>query len=203
MILLDELMNAKDFDIAVNGLAREFRDAHQLPAIEQLGVVVPDVVRASENLEAQGIGPFLITHISPVLWRERGEERRIRGKLALAYHQDYELELLEPAEGSDFYGRRTESEGRMLVQHLGMLVEDVDAYAERLNASGVETWVRGRLKIGPLLVDFAYMDTVEETGIIVEFISWRLYGRLFKMPAGIVKVAGQVQKWSGKRRAAV
>jgi len=201
--LLDDLMNAENFRDAVNELAREFRDAHKLPAAQQLGVVVPDVERASATLEAQGIGPFFITHISPVLWRERAEERKIRGKLALAYHHGYELELLEPAEGSDFYGRSLDSEGRMLVQHLGMLVEDADACAERLNASAIETWVRGRLKTGPLEVDFAYMDTVEEAGIIVEFISWRLYGRLFKPPATILKVAGLLQKWTGKRLIAV
>jgi len=203
VISLDELMNTEDFGKAVNELARDFRDRHQLPAVEQLGVLVPDVEKASETLETQGIGPFFITHIAPVMWRERGDERKIRGKLALAYHQGYELELLEPAEGSDFYGRSLDSEGRMMVQHLGMLVDDVDACAERLNASGIETWVRGRLKIGPLLVDFAYMDTVEKAGIIVEFISWRLCGRLFKPPSRMLNVAGRLLKWSRKRSVTV
>jgi hypothetical protein len=203
MVLLEELLNSVAFDRAVNDLAQEFREKHGLPAIHQLGLVVPNVEAAALSLEAQGIGPFFIAHGSPVLWRERGEERSIRGKMGLAYHRGYELELLEPTEGSDFYRRSLDPEGRIVVQHLGLLVEDVDEWADRLSAAGMPVWIRGRLKMGPSQVDFAYMDTLEEAGFIIEFISWRMFGRTFKPPASLLKVGGRLEKWSGKRSIAV
>ncbi len=103
MLYLDDLLQADDFTQAVNGLAAAFREKHNFPKIHQLGLVVPDVEKAAEKLESIGFGPFFIASESPVFWREKGEERDISGKLALASHEDFELELLEPTTGSDFY----------------------------------------------------------------------------------------------------
>ncbi len=198
MVLLGDLLNATDFSKAVDGLAREFRDKHKLPAIHQLGLTVPDVQDAARDLEAKGIGPFFIANGSPVFWRERGQERSIRGKMGLAHHQGFELELLEPTEGSEFYRQSLDPAGKIVVQHLGLLVQDVDEWADRLAAES-PVWIRGKLKIGPAAADFCYMDTVEEAGIVVEFISWRMFGRTFSPPAALYHAAGRLEKWSGKR----
>ena len=203
MVFFESLLNAGDFGQAVHSLAREFRDKHGLPAIHQLGLVVLDVADAARSLEAHGIGPFFIAHGSPVSWCERGKERSIRGKMGLAYHAGIELELLEPAEGSDFYRQSLDPEGRIVLQHLGLLVPDVDEQAARLATAGSPVWVRGRLKIGPATADFAYMDTVEEIGLIIEFISWRILRWAFSPPPGLLKLAGRLEKWSGKRSISV
>lgn len=199
MVFLEDLLSAEDFGAAVDGLAREFRSKHELPAIHQLGLVVSDVEEAARTLQDRGIGPFLIGSGSPVLWRERGEERNVRGRIGLAYHQGVELELLEPADGSDFYRRSLDPEGRIVVQHLGFVVRDVDEWADRLNAAGTPTRIRGTIKVGPSRTEFAYMDTLNETGFVIEFISWRMFGWGSKPPAGVVKVLAQLQRWSGKR----
>jgi hypothetical protein len=199
MVLLDNLLNATDFSKAVNGLAREFRNRHKLPAIHQLGLTVPNVEDAARDLEAKGIGPFFIANGSPVFWRERGQERSIRGKMGMAYHQGFELELLEPTEGSDFYRQSLDPAGGIVVQHLGLLAQDVDEWTDRLAAAGSPAWIRGKLKIGPATADFAYMDTVKEVGLIIEFISWRIFGRTFSPPAALYHGAGRLEKWSGKR----
>ena len=199
MVLLGDLLNTADFSKAVDGLAREFRGRHKLPAIHQLGLTVPDVEYAARVLEAKGIGPFFIANGSPVFWRERGQERSIRGKMGMAYHQSFELELLEPTEGSEFYRQSLDSAGGIVVQHLGFLVPDVDEWADRLAAAGSPVWIRGKLKIGPAAADFCYMDTVEEAGLIIEFISWRIFGSSFSPPAALYHAAGRLEKWSGKR----
>jgi catechol 2,3-dioxygenase-like lactoylglutathione lyase family enzyme len=199
MVLLDDLLNADDFAQAVDGLAREFRAERRLPAIHQLGLVVPDVEATAARLEERGIGPFFIAQGAPVLWRERGQEHTFKGKMAIAYHHGVELEPLEPGEGSDFYRQRLDPEGRIVVQHLGFSVQDVDEWAARLEASGVPVWIRGRLKLGPLSTDFAYMDSLEQAGLVVEFICWRLFGRPFHPPAAAFHTVGRVEKWSGKR----
>jgi hypothetical protein len=199
MVLLGDLLNAADFSKAVDGLAREFRDQHKLPAIHQLGLTVPNVENAARVLEAKGIGPFFIANGSPVFWRERGQERSIRGKMGLANHRGFELELLEPTEGSEFYRQSLNPADGIVVQHLGLLVQDVDEWADRLGATGSPVWIRGKLKIGPATADFCYMDTVEEAGLIIEFISWRIFGRDFSFPAALYHGAGRLEKWFGKR----
>ena len=199
MVLLGDLLNAANFSKAVDGLAREFRDQHKLPAIHQLGLTVPNVENAARVLEAKGIGPFFIANGSPVFWRERGQERSIRGKMGLANHRGFELELLEPTEGSEFYRQSLNPADGIVVQHLGLLVQDVDEWADRLAAAGSPVWIRGKLKIGPATANFAYMDTVEKAGIVVEFISWRIFGQTFSPPAALYHGAGWLEKWSGKR----
>jgi hypothetical protein len=154
---------------------------------------------AARDLEAKGIGPFFIANGSPVFWREQGQVRSIRGKMGLAHHRGFELELLEPTEGSDFYRQSLDPAGGIVVQHLGLLVQDVDEWADRLAAAGSPVWIRGKLKIGPATADFAYMDTVKEAGLIIEFISWRIFGRTFSPPAALYHAAGRLEKWWGKR----
>lgn len=126
-----------------------------------------------------------------------------RGKLGLSHHHSVELELLEPGEGSDFYRRSLDPEGRIVVQHLGFLVDDVDTWAEKLTAAGSAVWVRGAITLGPANTQFAYMDTEETAGIVVEFISQRCFG-LRWWPLGVLfKAAARIEKWTGKRSISV
>jgi hypothetical protein len=199
MVALDDVFKTDDFSNAVDGLASAFRADHKLPEIHQLGIVVSDVEMAAIKLEEKGIGPFFIASGSPVLWRERGEERNFEGKMGIAYHQGFELELLEPGKGSDFYRQALDPKGAMVVQHLGFLVPDVDTWAETLTASGYPLWIRGKLKSGPSTADFAYMDTVADAGLVIEFICWKLMGIRFNTPPFIFHTIGRIEKWSGKR----
>jgi hypothetical protein len=43
------------------------------------------------------------------------------------------------------------------------------------------------------------MDTMKEAGLIIEFISWRIFGRTFSPPAALYHAAGRLEKWWGKR----
>ena len=163
-----------------------------------------DVEKAAERLEAQDIGPFFIASGAPVFWKEKGEERNVAGKMGLAYHHGIELELLQPLQGSDFYTRSLDDQGKMVVQHLGFLVKDVDASADRLEKAGTLVWVRGRLKAWPTITDFTYMDPIEKNGLIMEFISWKILG-LWSVnpPAGLFHLIGRLEKLSGKRSIAM
>ncbi len=199
MVLLNDLLRAGHFADAVNDLAKKFRERFRLPEIHQLGLVVPDVEAAAGMLEDSGIGPFFIASGSPVLWRERDEERGYRGKLGIAYHEGFELELLEPGEGSDFYRQSLDKDSRIVVQHLGFVVPDVDVWAHILSNAGYSVWVRGRLKPGLMEGDFAYMDTVNDAGLVIEFICWRLMGLRISPPAAIFRAIGHLEKWTGKR----
>jgi hypothetical protein len=203
MLLLDELLNTGDLAAASANLAADFRARFNLPPLHQLGLVVPDADQAADTLEAQGIRRFLILTGRPVLWQERGEAKSPQGKMGLAFHQGLELELLEPMQGSDFYRQHLDPQGRPVVQHLGFPVTDVDGWAGTLAAAGFPVWVRGRLKLGPLRSEFAYIDTVAGAGLVIEFIDWRLFGRPFSPPAGALGGLAQLVKWSGRRSLSV
>lgn len=199
MLFLDELLEKRDFRSAVQGLARDFRREHEMPEIRQLGLAVPDVEAAAARLEARGIGPFFIASGAPAFWKERGEDREFFGKLGFAYHHGIEFELLGPGEGSDFYRNSLDPEGRIVVQHLGMIVKDVDAAAAGLSSAGYPVIVQGRIKSGLLAVDFAYMDTVRETSLVLEFISWKIAEVSVSIPGGLFHLLGRVEKAIGKR----
>lgn len=198
-MFLEELLRSPNFGDAVENLARSFRERWGLPEVHQLGLVVPDVENAADALAKRNIGPFFIAVGAPRLWRERGQERRVRGKMALTRYRGVELELLEPLEGSDFYTGSVDPEGRPVVHHIGFFVNDVDGWADRLVRAGYPLWVRGRLGLGPLRTDFAYMDTVLDAGVIGEFICWRIFGWRFVPPGPVLRAIGQLERRLGFR----
>jgi hypothetical protein len=198
-MFFEDLLKTDNFTLAVSNLAGEFRDRYELPGLHQLGLVVPDVEAAAVALEAQGMGPFFIASGKPVSWVERGVENSFEGKMGIAYHKGVEVELLEPGTGSDFYAQRLDPESRMVIQHLGFIVGDVDGYASRLAKDGYPVWVRGKLRAGPATTDFAYMDTVKETGLVIEFICWKFLGVPMKVPPAIFRTVGIVEKAIGIR----
>lgn len=199
MIYLDDLLAQRDLHEAANALSKRTRDAHGFPRLHQLGVVVPDVERAAAELEDRGIGPFFIASGRPIFWRERGENKKPRLKLGLAYHRQIEIELLEPAEGSDFYSDYVDANGQPVVQHLGFLVNDVDAWSEKLEAAGSDVYVRGQLKGVGLTADFAYMERAEGDQLFMEFIRVKLFGFPIRLSAAKVHPIGWIQKRTGKR----
>ena len=203
MIFLEELLAAPDFEKALGTLASDLRGRFGLPKIHQLGLAVADAEKAALKIEAQGLAPFFIASGSPAFWIERGENRSFNGKLGFSHHHGVELELLEPGTGSDFYRRSLDPDGRIVIQHLGFLVDDVDVWAEKLKAGGFDVWVRGAIELGPAKTQFAYMDTERDAGLIIEFISQRFLGLGWWPMDAVFKAVARIQKWTGKRSLAV
>jgi Glyoxalase/Bleomycin resistance protein/Dioxygenase superfamily len=176
----------------VNNLAIEYRSRHGLPPISQLGIVVENVEESAKKLESQGIGPFLVLSGSTKLWKEQNIDRNYRGKMGLAYYQGIQLELLEPGEGSDFYSSSLSYAGEMSIQHLGFSVADIHVWIDKLVSSGINILIQGQLASGPLIDDFVYLDTVKETGLVVELFSWRLFGIPIKLTQSIIHGLGRI-----------
>ncbi len=199
MVILDDLLVQDDFAQAVDNLCRSFNMEHGLGPVHQLGLVVSDAEAAAKTLEHKGVGSFFLTSGPTAMWCENGKERDFRGKLGLAYYQGKEMELLEPGMGSNFYRQSLDPDNRIVVQHLGFLVRDVDQWSEKLTAAGCPLWVRGRIKVGPVVAEFAYMDAIKQCGFIIEFISHRFLGIPNRPAKGLLHMIGNVQKLTGKR----
>lgn len=199
-MLLSDVITGHGFNARMQEIAEPFRKKAGIPfKVHQAGIVVPDVAKAAAELEAQGLGPFMMAAATLPRWTERGAERRFRGKMGVAYLDGIELELLEPGEGSDFYREHVDPKGRPIIQHVGFLTHRVDEWADRLSKAGCTVRVRGRIGVGPLSIDFAYMDTISEAGTILEFIGYRFAGIPINPAAGIIRAAAWLQKKTGKR----
>ncbi len=199
MIYFDDLLKDDNIDVTISLIAKDFREKHHFPEVRQLGVVVPDVEDAAAELEKKGLGPFFIASDTLKFWNERGEKRIFSGKLGMAIYKGYEVELLEPGVGSTFYKTCVDDKCRMVVQHLGFLVKDVDFYRKELEKAGCASWVRGQIKSFPIVTDFAYMDSVKQAGIILEFIDMRFLGFHIKVPGAIYHNLGRLEKLTGIR----
>lgn len=195
----DDILRSGNIDDVISQIAKDFREKYQFPAVRQLGIVVADVESAAAELEDKGIGPFFIASDTLDIWNERGKEKTFSGKVGLACHKGYEIELLESGKGSNFY-KSCVKKGRMVLQHLGFSVKDVDSWSQKLEESGNKTWVRGRIKSLGLVTEFAYMDTLKQAGIITELIDMRIFGVPLKNPhAGFYHNCGRLEKLIGKR----
>jgi len=203
---IDALLKSKQAPKPDQLLPAGFLEKFDIGPIYQLGLAVPDVVEAARCLEAAGIGPFFIAEDDLNFWIERGKNSFFHGKLGMAYLGGYELELLEPGRGSTIYADACRADGAIALHHVGILDRRMDDRMQQLNRAGIETAVRGKIKVGPITVDFAYMDAREETGIYVEFIDYRLFGipirpasALMKTAARLLKLVGIAQLRMGRR----
>lgn len=199
MIYFDDLLKDDNIHDTVSLIAGDFRRKQNFPDVRQLGVVVANVEEAAAELEKRGIGPFFIASDTLKFWSERGENKTFSGKLGMAIYKGYEVELLEPGIGSTFYKSCVDEKGRMVLQHLGFLVKDVDAYRNQMEKAGCQTWVRGQIKSFPIVTDFAYMDSVKQAGIILEFIDMRFLGIGITPPGVIYHGLGKLEKLTGIR----
>lgn len=197
--ILAEVSTPDDFSQTVSRLADDFRANTGLGPFYQLGLVVPDVVRAAEDLRARGMGNFVLGQGPATMWIERGSPKSVKNRLGMGGYGGIELELLEPGMGTDFYRNNLDPEGRTRIQHLGFSVKNVDAEAERLETLGFKTIVRGSVVQGPGNTQFAFMDTTSECGFIVEFISSRIFGLHLTTPILFYRVLGWMERISGIR----
>jgi catechol 2,3-dioxygenase-like lactoylglutathione lyase family enzyme len=124
-----------------------------LPEVGQVGYVVTDVPKAiAYYRDTFGISPWVLLDERPEPCVERGEEIHPLLRIALAYEGPTQLELIQVVEGETFHLKR------------------LDDFRRR----GIEVVQRGTIKDSGLIVDYAYLDTVDKAGIIIELLQWRL-----------------------------
>lgn len=145
--------------------AGDVKQKLQLPDVGQIGVVVKDVDQVVDFLQTTfGLGPFRIQEAeAPNVW-DRGEEKHIKARLAFAMLGQVELELIQILEGDSVHLEflRTHGEG---LHHLGFRVKDFQAKLEQAKAMGFKV-----LQTGPWRRFYAYLDTRECGGVIIELI---------------------------------
>ena len=173
-------------------------DHLRMPRLDQIGIYVKDLDRTVERYgKIYGIGPWLVLEGEVENCVERGREVEVKGRIAIGYTGRIQLELIQILEGSNFYldtlGDRDEG-----LHHLGFAVNNIEERLRAFREAGIDVLNRGTLKQMGLTIDFAYMDTMEDGGVILEFIQTSLLGLKVSQAPWMVKLAARMQRRFGR-----
>jgi len=145
-----------------------------LPEVGQVGYVVTDVPSTiTYYKDAFGISPWMLLDERPHPCIERGKEVHPLLRIALAYEDSVQLELIQVMEGETFHLNQVK-EGKEEAHHLGFMIQNINKRLDDCHKMGIEILQRGTIKDSGLTIDYAYLDTVDQVGIIIELLQWRL-----------------------------
>lgn len=141
--------------------------------IAQTAIIVPDLEAAVEAYWTRfGVGPWhFYTYARPLLHTLNygGQPVDSVVRIALSYAGPSRLELIEVGEGPSIYADYVRDHGYG-VQHLGVLVEDMESALDEARAAGFTVLMEGA-GFG-LHGDghYAYLDTEALLGVCIELI---------------------------------
>jgi catechol 2,3-dioxygenase-like lactoylglutathione lyase family enzyme len=141
--------------------------------IAQIAIVVEDLDKTVEKYhEIFGIEPWhFYTYEKPFVKKMTymGKDVNYSVRIALSYFGPMRIELIEIVSGDSIYGDFIREHG-FGVQHLGLLVEDMDSAVDQAKKAGFSVTQDGS-GFGP---DgdghYAYLDTEKDFGITFELI---------------------------------
>ncbi len=173
-----------------------------LPAINQLGILVTNIHEAVKNYtRILGIGPWFRSKTVKHEVVYNGKPITIDVDIVLAFHQGIEIELIELKGGDEcIYSNLITTSGGGL-HHAGSLVLSYNQGMKRVREAGIRVIQSGVIVTqGGAVTRYAYLDTVKQCGIITELIETRLYGipvpqNRFFMEIGCL--TGDVEKING------
>jgi catechol 2,3-dioxygenase-like lactoylglutathione lyase family enzyme len=141
--------------------------------IPQIGFVVKNLEEMVEKYwKVFGIGPWdFYTYEKPFVTKMSymGRDADYSMRVALSYLGSTRIELIEIKEGNSIYKDFVEKKGYG-VQHLGILVNDIQAVIRQAESIGIRM-IQDGMGFG-LDGDghFAYLDTEDDFGIVYELI---------------------------------
>jgi len=120
----------------------------QITAVNQVGFVVKDIDKAMAAYWRVGVGPWRVYTYGAPLVKDityRGKPGDWRFLIALAtLGGGFSLELIQPLSGDSIYSEFLEKHGEGGIQHLGIVVENLDRVVEEAQRAGYEVIQSGR-----------------------------------------------------------
>lgn len=146
----------------------------KLPKLGQIGYVVKDVDKTvSYYRDTFGIRPWMLLDERPQPCIEKGKEIHPLLRIALAYMGPVQVELIQVVEGESVHLNHPE-ESLWRIHHLGFMVQDINKRLDACRKLGIDVLQRGTIKDIGFSVDYAYLDTVQQAGVVMELIQWRV-----------------------------
>ncbi|MFQ6076175.1 MAG: VOC family protein [Candidatus Bathyarchaeia archaeon] len=141
-----------------------------LHEIGQIGIVVKDIQKSmAQYWNLLGIGPWRVYTLAPPDLTDttvHGKPTPYAMRIAIAMIGSLMVELIQPLWGESTYQEFLEERGEGLHHIASYRVEDVEGAIEVLERKGIGVLQSGRWH-GAY---FAYMDTEEALGVIVELV---------------------------------
>src|SRR4030042_2727926 len=146
----------------------------KLPGLGQIGYVVQDIDKTvSYYKNTLGVRPWMLMEERPEPCIERGKEVHPLLRIALAYMGAVQIELIQVMEGESVHLNHP-ADSPWRIHHLGFMVQDINKRLDACRELGIDVLQRGTIKDIGFTVNYAYLDTVQEAGAVIEFIQWRL-----------------------------
>jgi len=163
----------------------------KLPRLGQLGFVVRDI---PASMPAYATLYKLDTWFEPK-YQERefiagGSKIELEFQIAYAFSGKEQVELVQAPAGENIYAQYLAQSGEGL-HHLGFYLSDLDRRMAVADEAGLSVLLEGRLKLaGRSQVRFAYLDTRELCGTIVELIEIKTLGVSLPQTQFTMKIGG-------------
>jgi len=161
-----------------------------LPAVSQVGIIVNDLDKAVRYYRSLlNIKRWYSTRIN-------GEECYYRGKpidqrldIAVGYWGKTQVELIRQHCGEENVYNAALGIGGQGFHHLGVTVADLEKKVSLFQKGGIEALQTGTIRFGRGgVTKYAYLDTLERTGFILELIETRAFGINLGMPQWVVNL---------------
>ncbi|MBM4325912.1 MAG: hypothetical protein FJ118_02000 [Deltaproteobacteria bacterium] len=167
-------------------------NALNLPKVGQIGILVYDVEKTRAHYEkVYGIKPWIVFEKKPEFTIEKTGPVDATLKIATAYLGTVQLELIQVVSGRSYYNETLDV--REGLHHLGFMVNDLEKRLEICKANGIGVLQRGQIKLKLITVDYAYLDTAAQGGIIFELIQTRIGPIKMKMN----RLNHRISAWTG------
>jgi len=169
----------------------------KLPGLGQVAILVDDLEKSMKYYEEVfGIGPWIRSE-GGLDWLEvRGREAQADRKISLAQVGTVQIELIQYVGGDSIHFEFLEECGQG-VHHLGFFVRDLDRRLEAAKEAGIEVLQQGRIKQKGLTVRYAYLDTTDDFGVIIEFIEGKFMGIPFPMRSPLLRWGNRLMEKLG------
>lgn len=133
----------------------------KFPQVDQIGIVVKDMDRSVKFYERMFGPPFLTLE---------SDTNQAKLKFSLFQVGEIQFELIQVLEGESVHSKFLREKGEGL-HHVGFIVEDLEEELTRLEKEGITILERGVVQE---MVKFAYLNTEQSMGIILELIQLAL-----------------------------
>ena len=161
-----------------------------LPAMGQLGIVVPDIHRARRHYTALlNIHPWYRARIVDSQIHYQGRPIDLELDIVVGYSGRLQIELIQVIRGdANIYTDLIDSRGQG-IHHIGFIVSGIDKRVEAFRRAGLDPVQHGTLATkGRAITRFAYFDTIDQFGYITELIQTTLGGINVGMSRGMMKL---------------
>ena len=161
-----------------------------LPAMGQLGIIVKSIDRSIPYYaDVMNIRPWYRTNIveEEIYYKDRRIDLEL--DVVIGYSGSLQFELIQVVRGEEnIYTELINTRGEGL-HHVGFIVANIKKKTEMLRGAGFTPIQHGFLKTkGNALTRFAYFDTMETYGYILELIETTLLGIPVGMSRQMIKL---------------